>query len=175
MYTRIIVLTLLFFSLSLPALAETDNSCKEANSSKTEKKVLDPNQFFGQAKAGYVAAQRIPEICAKLFCYCGCDLTDCHGTLLDCFTSDHGVDCHICQEEALIALRLNKRKKPLAKIQKYIDKRYAKEYPFEMESKVLKDYKASRLWDKKKKKKQSSKKAKKTEAKTRGQKTFLLC
>ena len=110
------------------------------------KEVLDPHQFFGQAKAGYVAAQKVPEICDKLFCYCGCDRTDCHGSLLECFTSDHGVDCHICQEEALLALKMHRKKKSLAEIQKYIDKRYEHEYPFQVESETLKKYKAERLW-----------------------------
>jgi len=109
--------------------------------------VLNPDNYVGQVKAGYAAAKEIPEICAKLFCYCGCDLTDCHGSLLDCFTSDHGVDCHVCQEESILALKLHKKGKSLADIQKFIDKRYAKEYPFEVESPVLQKYKNERLWD----------------------------
>lgn len=144
-------------TVNLPASAEV-------------KDVLDPHQFFGQAKAGYVAAQKVPEICDKLFCYCGCDLTDCHGSLLECFTSDHGVDCHICQEEALIALKMHRKNKSLAEIQKYIDKRYEHEYPFQVESEVLKKYKAERLWkdstDKdKNKEKASSQKKESTEKK----------
>lgn len=109
--------------------------------------VLDPNNYVGQVKAGYAAAKEIPEICAKLFCYCGCDLTDCHGSLLDCFTSDHGVDCHICQEESILALSYHRKGKSLSDIQKYIDKRYSKEYPFEVESPGLQKYKKERLWD----------------------------
>lgn len=115
------------------------------------REVLDPGQYAGQVKAGYEAARQIPDIVDKLFCYCGCDLTDCHGSLLDCFTSDHGVDCHVCQEEAIIALRLHKKGKPLAYIQKKIDKKYEKEYPFELESNTLKKYRAERLWGSKKK------------------------
>ena len=73
---------------------------KDASKDTKLAPVLDPNKYFGKAKLGYAAAQLCPEICAKLFCYCGCDETDEHDTLLDCFTTDHGVDCHICQEEA---------------------------------------------------------------------------
>jgi hypothetical protein len=113
----------------------------------TTSQVLDPNNYVGQVKAGYAAAKEIPEICAKLFCYCGCDLTDCHGSLLDCFTSDHGVDCHICQEESILALNFHRKGKSLSDIQKYIDKRYSKEYPFEVESPGLQKYKKQRLWD----------------------------
>lgn len=116
------------------------------NATTEGKVVLDPGQYAGQVKAGYEAARQIPAIVDKLFCYCGCDLTDCHGSLLDCFTSDHGVDCHICQEEAIIALRLHQKGKSLAYIQKKIDRKYQKEYPFEIESNTLKKYKAERLW-----------------------------
>jgi hypothetical protein len=138
----------------------------QAASAKSEVKpgqVLDPNNYVGMVRAGYQAAKEIPDICAKLFCYCGCDLTDCHGSLLDCFTSDHGVDCHICQEESILALKFHRKGKSLSYIQKYIDKRYAKEYPFEIESPILEKYKADRLWDIGKKG-ADSKKKKSTEA-----------
>src|SRR5580692_603585 len=61
----------------------------------TAKQVLPAEQFFGEAQAGYTAAAQIPDICEKLFCYCGCDSTDKHQSLLDCFTSDHGADCSV--------------------------------------------------------------------------------
>lgn len=108
--------------------------------------VLDPTNYVGQVRAGYAAAKEIPEVCAKLFCYCGCDGTDIHGSLLDCFTSDHGVDCHICQEESILALKFYRKGKSIKEIQKYIDQRYAREYPFEEETEIYKKYKAERLW-----------------------------
>ncbi len=119
---------------------------QEPPAAKPEAAVLNPENYVGLVRAGYAAAQQIPEICAKLFCYCGCDLTDCHGDLLDCFTCDHGVDCKICQDEAILALKLHKKGKSLEDIQKAIDKKYSKEYPFEAESEALKKYKASRSW-----------------------------
>ena len=124
----------------------TASESHETSEKKSEATVLDPKKFFGLAKAGYAAAQQIPDICAKLFCYCGCDLTDCHGDLLDCFTCDHGMDCKICQDEAILALKLQKKGKSLEQIQKEIDKKFSKEYPFDSESEALKKYKASRSW-----------------------------
>ena len=109
------------------------------------KPVLNPEKYFGKAKLGYLPAQRCPEICAKLFCYCGCDVTDEHGSLLDCFTSDHGVDCYICQEEALVALQMKKEGKSLAEIQKVIDQSYEKQYPFDA-TEILLKYRRERLW-----------------------------
>jgi hypothetical protein len=115
-------------------------------SQEQNKPVLDPNKYFGKAKAGYAAAKECPEICAKLFCYCGCDLTDEHVSLLDCFTSDHGVDCYICQEEALVALKMKQQGKGLPEIQKVIDLAYKKEYPFDDKSPAYKKYQAAKLW-----------------------------
>ncbi|HEY9773692.1 MAG TPA: CYCXC family (seleno)protein [Planktothrix sp.] len=109
-------------------------------------KVLDPEKFFGDAQVGYQSAQQCPEVAAKLFCYCGCDITDSHTSLLDCFTSDHGADCPICTGEAVTALALKREHKTLAQIQQAIDKQYAKEYPYEQPSKALRDYRAHRLY-----------------------------
>jgi len=108
--------------------------------------VLPPGQFFGAAAMGYAAAKTIPEVCHKLFCYCGCDITDDHKNLLDCFVTVHGADCHICQEEALLALKMKRLNKPLAAIQKAVDQKYTVQYPFSEESPYLQTYKKKRLW-----------------------------
>jgi hypothetical protein len=119
-----------------------------ADANALRQPVLRPESFFGKAKLGYEAAQKTPEICAKLFCYCGCDMTDNHNSLLDCFTSDHGVDCSICQEEAIIALKMKNEHKSLAEIQKVIDLKYTKDYEatFSKPTDALRNYRASRLW-----------------------------
>lgn len=109
----------------------------------TSRAVLPAGQFFGQAAVGYQAAQQCPEIIEKLFCYCGCDETDQHTSLLDCFTTTHGADCQICTDEAVIAARMKKEGQSIAEIQKAVDEKYAKEYPFENESAALKKYRAS--------------------------------
>ncbi len=125
---------------------ETSAGPNDKPSVPGEPPVLDPNRFFGHAKSGYAAAQLCPEICAKLFCYCGCDMTDDHDSLLDCFTSDHGVDCHICQEEALIALKMKREGKSMKQIQQAIDIMFEKEYPFDEPTAVIQKYRKNRLW-----------------------------
>ncbi|CAN5466366.1 hypothetical protein BH10CYA1_BH10CYA1_46970 [soil metagenome] len=111
----------------------------------SSKTVLPAGQFFGQAAVGYQAAQQCPEIIAKLFCYCGCDETDQHSSLLDCFTTTHGADCEICTKEALIAAQMKKEGKKIAEIQEAVDKKFATEYPFEKESAALKKYRTMAL------------------------------
>lgn len=112
---------------------------------------MDPEQFSSPTmvfiKKGYQAAKEIPDICAKLFCYCGCDITDKHSNLLDCFTCNHGMDCHICIEEVLVALSMHKKGKSICEIQYAVDKKYERQYPFDSPSENLKKYRAERLWD----------------------------
>ncbi|MBX9571467.1 MAG: PCYCGC domain-containing protein [Candidatus Obscuribacterales bacterium] len=133
-------ISLITFSSALPtALSQPAAS----SAAPARKEVLDPSKFFGLASFGYAAAKNCPEVMEKLFCYCGCDLTDQHVSLLDCFTSIHGVDCHICQEEAILARKMNSDGSPIAEIQKTIDEKYAKDYPFEQDTPAYKNYKAT--------------------------------
>lgn len=119
---------------------------EESKASESRKDVLEPSQFFGLASFGYASAKQCPEIMEKLFCYCGCDLTDSHTSLLDCFTSAHGVDCHICQEEAVLANKLQKEGVSITEIQKTIDEKYSNQYPFEQDTAAYKKYKSTRLY-----------------------------
>lgn len=108
--------------------------------------VVSPENFFGPASMGYSAAKAVPHVCSKLFCYCGCDITDSHKCLLDCFTSLHGADCHICQEEAMLALKMTRDGATLPMVQKAVDDGYSMKYPFKTESPALANYKSTRLW-----------------------------
>lgn len=135
--TLLLAIILLFaLSGSTPLEAERKHKAEISPS------VLPPDNFVGKVALGYSAAKAIPDICSKLFCYCGCDLTDSHTSLLDCFTCEHGVDCTICQDEAIIALDLKKKGKSLSEIQKAIDDAFQKQYPFEEPSPALKKYRA---------------------------------
>lgn len=124
---------------------ETSASSEEL--SPLGKKVLPANSYIGKAKMGYIAAQRVPEICQKLFCYCGCDYTDEHASLLDCFTSDHGVDCIYCQGEAVMAYKMSRKGSSIEDIQKAIDLNWGPKYPFfEQPSEPIKKYWKTRIW-----------------------------
>lgn len=61
----------------------------------------------------YAAAARIRKTLYQLPCYCHCDQSQGHTSLLDCFVSRHGAGCNICKAEALYAFeQLRKRKTP---------------------------------------------------------------
>jgi hypothetical protein len=142
-YIKLSVLLAIIFSLGIAHSAISAKEGKHIEDKppmKAEKAVLDPEKFFGQIAAGYKAAQQAKDVCSKLFCYCGCDLTDEHVSLLDCFTGMHGVDCAICQEEAIIALNMKKQGKTLAQTQKVIDEKFSSQYPWDEPSPTLQRY-----------------------------------
>jgi hypothetical protein len=105
-------------------------------------KVLEPEKFKLPVKLGYQAAQAYPQVMRQVFCYCGCDRTDKHTCLLDCFTSVHGAYCAICQEEAIEAAACQRKGVSLAGTQRQIERHYAKRYPFAQPSATLSKYRA---------------------------------
>lgn len=51
---------------------------------------LPAEMFQGKVRDAYKAAAEIPEVLATVKCYCGCDKSQGHRNLLDCFADDHG-------------------------------------------------------------------------------------
>jgi hypothetical protein len=51
----------------------------------------------------YAVAGRIKKVLYQQPCYCHCDKSQGHGSLLDCFVSRHGSGCSICMAEAFYA------------------------------------------------------------------------
>ena len=70
-------------------------------------------------------------------------MTDSHASLLDCFTCDHGADCQICQDEAIIGLHMKQEGKSLFKIQRAIDDAFSSQYPWDKPTPQLKIYRDS--------------------------------
>lgn len=109
--------------------------------------VLPADQFSGKVAESYAAAKEIAGTCRKLFCYCGCDYTDNHTNLLDCFTTNTCDACPVCQNEVLEAYRLRHQGKALGAIQEIIDTRFEPEYAFNSKpTKALLDYRARRMY-----------------------------
>jgi hypothetical protein len=76
----------LFFAVVLPASADP---AAEQNASRLPS-TLPPTLFLGRTAEAYGVAAEIPEVLAGLACYCGCDRSNGHRHLLDCFADDHG-------------------------------------------------------------------------------------
>jgi hypothetical protein len=86
---------------------------------------LDPNQFVGEVKQAYLIAESDPALLAQLHCYCGCDRTDGHKNLLDCYRDTHGAHCAICTGEAIEAEKLATQGMPVEKIRDALRDRFA--------------------------------------------------
>jgi hypothetical protein len=86
---------------------------------------LDPNLFKGQVKQAYEIAERDPALLAQLHCYCGCDRTNNHKNLLDCYRDDHGSHCAICVGEAIDAENMAQQGAPIDQIRDTLRSRYA--------------------------------------------------
>jgi hypothetical protein len=52
---------------------------------------LAPSRFTGKVALAHQAAREIPDVLDQLHCYCGCDRTVGHVSLLSCYTDNHAV------------------------------------------------------------------------------------
>jgi hypothetical protein len=86
---------------------------------------LDPNNFQGAVREAYEVAEKDPALLAQLHCYCGCDVTDGHKNLLDCFRDTHGSTCAICCGEARDAESMASRGMAIEQIRDALRARYA--------------------------------------------------
>ncbi|HVN64466.1 MAG TPA: PCYCGC motif-containing (lipo)protein [Candidatus Binataceae bacterium] len=87
---------------------------------------LDPNQFQGDVRKAYAAAQHHPAVFSQLRCYGGCGKEAETQTLYDCFTTDYAVKCPVCIAEARIAGDLTERGVPAESIRDILIQRYNK-------------------------------------------------
>jgi Protein of unknown function with PCYCGC motif len=70
----------------------------------------------------YAVAARIRKTLYQQPCYCHCDRSQGHGSLLDCFVSRHASGCDICMREGLYTYELVKKGKTAAQIRDAIIK-----------------------------------------------------
>jgi hypothetical protein len=64
----------------------------------------------------YSIAGRIKKTLYQMPCYCHCDRSQGHGSLLDCFANRHGAGCNICILEDLYAYEQSRKGKTSAQI-----------------------------------------------------------
>jgi Protein of unknown function with PCYCGC motif len=90
--------------------------------------ILDPAQFSNNHPAfvTYTLAARMKEVLYQVPCYCPCRKNLGHQSLLDCYTSTHGVRCPTCQKEVLFCYLQHKKGKTSAQIRDAMSKGKAK-------------------------------------------------
>ena len=84
---------------------------------------MDPSLFpqAGVSNA-YAVAARVKKILYQEPCYCHCDRSQGHGSLLDCFVSKHGSGCNICMGEDFYVYEQSRKGKTPAQIREGIVK-----------------------------------------------------
>ncbi len=78
---------------------------------------MDPSLFTDILTSNaYVIAGRVKKVLYQQPCYCHCDRSQGHGSLLDCFVSRHGSGCDICQKEDFYSYEQTRKGKTPAQI-----------------------------------------------------------
>jgi hypothetical protein len=84
---------------------------------------MDPALFDETLiKNAYMVAARIKKTLYQEPCYCHCDQSQGHGSLLDCFVSRHGAACGTCLREDLYAYEQLRKGKTAAQIREGIER-----------------------------------------------------
>jgi hypothetical protein len=79
--------------------------------------------FSRSAYVAYTVASEIETILYQQPCQCLCGKYSGHKSLLDCFTSEHGVRCGVCQQEVIFCFEQNKMKRNVIQIRRGIVKK----------------------------------------------------
>ena len=78
---------------------------------------MDPSSFSNPVvQNAYALAAKVKKALYQQPCYCHCDRSQGHGSLLDCFVSKHASVCDICMREAFYAYEQTQKKKTAAQI-----------------------------------------------------------
>jgi hypothetical protein len=84
---------------------------------------LSPSQFTDVVvQNAYALAARVKKILYQQPCYCHCDRSQGHGSLLDCFVSKHAAACGICEREDFYAYEQSHKGKTGAQIRDGIER-----------------------------------------------------
>ena len=84
---------------------------------------MNPSLFTDPvAQNAYRLAARIKKVLYQQPCYCHCDRSEGHGSLLDCFVSKHAAACGICEREDFYAYEQAHKGKTGAQIREDIER-----------------------------------------------------
>jgi len=89
---------------------------KDALPPTMEPSIYSDKEIFN----AYAVAGRIKKVLYQEPCYCHCDRSQGHGSLLDCFASKHGAGCDICIKEAFYSYEQTRKGKTPAQIRQGI-------------------------------------------------------
>jgi len=113
---------------SLPAPAQTAKSPEEPVPAYHAQPptgplppTMDPASFSEkQTFNAYLLAARVKKVLYQQPCYCHCDRSHGHTSLLDCFASRHGAGCEMCMREAFYSYEQTRKGKTAAQVREGI-------------------------------------------------------
>jgi hypothetical protein len=70
----------------------------------------------------YALAARVKKVLYQQPCYCHCDRSQGHGSLLDCFAGKHAAECGVCLREGLYSYEQSHQGKTAAQIREGIER-----------------------------------------------------
>jgi len=73
---------------------------------------VDPTSFSNPiVQNAYALAAKVKKVLYQQPCYCHCDRSLGHGSLLDCFAGNHGSVCDVCIREGIYSYEQTQKKK----------------------------------------------------------------
>jgi hypothetical protein len=72
-----------------PESALTATTVAAAGQRRETRPTLDPTRFVGKAAHAHQVARDMPDLLDALYCYCECDKSIGHKSLLSCYTDGH--------------------------------------------------------------------------------------
>ena len=83
---------------------------------------LSPETFTDVlVQNAYALAARVKKVLYQQPCYCHCDRSQGHGSLLDCFAGKHAAECGVCIREGLYSYEQTRKGKTPAQIRDGIE------------------------------------------------------
>jgi Protein of unknown function with PCYCGC motif len=84
---------------------------------------LSPEMFSDVVvQNAYALAARVRKVLYQQPCYCHCDRSQGHGSLLDCFAGKHAAECGVCIREGLYSYEQTRKGKTAAQIRDGIER-----------------------------------------------------
>lgn len=82
---------------------------------------MDPSIYTDKlVHSAYLLAGQVKAVLYQQPCYCHCDRSSGHGSLLDCFVGRHGSGCGTCQKEAFYSYEETRKGKTPTQIREAI-------------------------------------------------------
>jgi hypothetical protein len=78
----------------------------------------------GKTAAAYRLAGENRELLDAMYCYCYCNKSIGHKSLLSCFVDNHAANGGICQDQAFYAGSLGKKGFDVAQVRHEVDKKF---------------------------------------------------